>query len=155
MDSMINPVTPDTRYLIDSELQEVWEALLKMKEKAAGRNQMKFVDLGTAHTSLAAAYQEQRIVMVGGYAIMFQVGSPWYSDKKYLIEDIILKVYDWTPYHVSLPIAALYDLAAARDCVCVATGDTQVGYLDKHYLGAGYVRLGSQFFKEIPDGIRP
>jgi hypothetical protein len=107
---------------------------------------MKYANIDIAIRNVRFAMAEQRAYYVDGYFIMVDEGSDWYTDKKYLIEQIILKIH---PTHapVSVAIAALDRIREEHGCVAIAAGDTQVGYMTPHYHAAGYTTLGTQLFK--------
>jgi len=114
-----------------------------------------------AEEAAAEANVRERILtgvgvrFVGGYAILYDVGSPWYSSRRYLIEDMILKVYpDDRTARVADAIAALETLRVEHGCDAIAAGDTQVGKMAPLYHDAGFQTIGVQLFKEPTDGIR-
>jgi hypothetical protein len=111
--------------------------------------QMKHADPYTASDNVQAACAEGRVWFVGGYAIMVEVGCDWYSNKPYLIEQIILKVHknDKTKT-VQDAVAALDDLREHYGCVLTCVGDTQIGYMTPIYEAAGYKVVGTQLIKE-------
>lgn len=87
-----------------------------------------------------------------GYFIMVDVGKPWWAAEKFLIEEIIIQVYD-TYEPVRLAVADLDSIAKEHGCRRIATGDTQVGLMDRWYREAGFVLLGKQFYKELSYGM--
>lgn len=111
-------------------------------------NQMKFVDVQKAQDKVADAIESGRLVIVDEeFAIMYDVGSPWYSSAKFLIEDMVLRIRPGsTPVRVA--IQALDVLSESFGCVLTAVGDTQVGYMTQRYLDEGYKILGTQLIKE-------
>jgi hypothetical protein len=129
-------------------------ALIRLQERAQGRGQMAHASVPAAAYSVELAIAEGRLRFVDGYAIMFDVGREWYSFDLYLIEQIIIKVYD-TDAPVEVAIDALDIIAAEYGCKAIAAGDTQVGYMTPKYINKGYAILGTQLFKGVPDGIRP
>ncbi len=131
----------------------IMDALLRLKAKANGRGQMKFTVPHVAAEYLFRQIDANRVVIHEGYAIMYDVGTPWYTDRPFLIEDIIIKVYPTTS-PVSVAIDCLEAIARSLNLTAVVAGDTQIGYMTPHYLAAGYTTLGTQLFKELPDGIR-
>jgi hypothetical protein len=111
--------------------------------------QMRYADLETALLYIMhIAGVQGRAWIVDGYLVLYDIGADWYSKKPYLIEQLILKVYD-TDAPVENAIAFLELRAKAHGCVMVAAGDTQVGYMTPKYQAAGYSVLGTQLYKEI------
>lgn len=115
--------------------------------------QMKFVDIMCVRRHIEQAIETGHAVVQGDYFILFDIGSPWYSTVNYLIEDLIIKFDNAHGTRVSEAIACLEEIAKSRGCVAVAAGDTQVGYMTPKYQAQGFRILGTQLFKEIPDGI--
>ena len=130
------------------DIEPIMAALLKLQAKAASRGQMKFTDEATARRYITQRVDDVQIIMLEGYAIMYDVGAPWYSKQEFLLEELIIKVTP-TDRPVSVAIAALEYMARALHLPAVVAGDTQVGYMRQHYEAAGYGLLGYQFLKEI------
>ena len=120
--------------------------------KANPEHQMQYADTEVAFAYVRQAMREGRAYYLDGYFIMVDVGSDWYTSRKYLIEQIILKIHPTTS-PVSVAIAALDRIREIHGCVAIAAGDTQVGYMTPHYHAAGYITLGTQLFKGEPNGI--
>jgi hypothetical protein len=111
--------------------------------------QMRYASLSKAmQYILGQATYEGRAWIADGYLVLYDIGSDWYTDKVYLIEQLILKVYK-TDEPVTTAIAFLEQRARLHGCVMVAAGDTQVGYMTPKYQAAGYSVLGTQLYKEI------
>jgi hypothetical protein len=142
------------RKATNQDVPAIMAALLAMLPKANGRGQMAYAEPMEAELSVRHAIFQERAVIVDGYFIMFDVGSPWYTTKRYLIEDIILKI-EKTDAPVDTAIQALDVLARKYGCDAIAVGDTQIGYMTPKYINHGYATLGTQLFKGVPDGIRP
>lgn len=126
-------------------------ALLNMLAKSTAP-QMKHADINTALFYIRLASSTQKAWLVDGYLVLYDVGSDWYSDKTYLIEQLILRVYK-TEAPVEVAINFLAERAKFHGCVMVAAGDTQCGIMTPKYQAAGYSVLGTQLYKEITDGI--
>lgn len=110
--------------------------------------QMRHIDIPTARKYIEQAITEGRCVFRGGYMILFDVGSDWYSNTKVLIEQLILKVYpDNKEATVDDAIATLDLLKETYGCAAVIVGDTQIGYMTPRYQAAGYQVLGTQLMK--------
>lgn len=116
--------------------------------------QMPDTDWAEVMCHVAARIHDGKGYFSHGYFIMVDIGKPWFANKLYLIEEIILKVYD-TYEPVRLAIADLDKIAKEHGCTRVVTGDTQTGYMDRWYKEAGFAHMGNQFYKELPDGIHP
>lgn len=116
--------------------------------------QMKFADIEVAMGHIESARDRNRLVMYEGYAILFDVGRPWYSNDLYLIEELILRVYP-TKVPVTRAIEQLEVLALLYECKMIGAGDTQIGMMTPHYQLCGYKTLGTQLVKDVDYGIRP
>lgn len=136
------------------DLPHIMSALIKMLSYSQAP-QMKFADPHAAERSVLIAINEGRAFFTGAYFIMVDVGSDWYSDKKYLIEQLILRVYPPDGTMVYEAVDVLAELTERFSCVAVAAGDTQMGMMTPLYEARGYRRLGTQLFKETAHGVRP
>jgi len=135
------------------EVQLIFEELLKLLQKSPAA-QMKLAVPEVALAHLRAAQAAGHLWIQGDFAILVDVGSPWYTDRPVLIEEIIIRYrrdFGNPPEDVAL---ALPLLAEILGCAAIAAGDTQVGLMGPRYLAAGFTALGTQFFKEIPNGVR-
>lgn len=128
------------------DMVPVFDKLLALLDKSPAP-QMQYADAGAAWVSLENAIAEGRAYIAHGYFVMVEVGRDWYTYKTYLIEQIILKVYD-THLPVSEAIACLDAIAREHGCEAIAVGDTQVGYMTPLYQAAGYKTIGTQLMKE-------
>lgn len=118
--------------------------------------QMKFAEPVEAELGIRDAIHNERAFFFGGYFVMVDHGSDWYTSKRYLIEQLILKVApDDKSWHVDEIVnQGLDNLATRFKCHAVAAGDTQIGRMTPLYHAAGYVTLGTQLMKESTYGIR-
>jgi hypothetical protein len=139
------------RKATQADLNHMMDELLALKEYSPAP-QVQYAEPEVARAYLAAAIERGEVWFTGGYAAVVQVGSDWYSSKRYLIELIILKVYPWQGGRVEDAIKLLDDIADLYSCVAIAVGDTQVGYMTPKYIAAGYTTLGTQLIKEIRRG---
>lgn len=131
------------------DLGVIMDALIKMLSYSPAP-QMKYASTTTATLYVAKAIRESRVDILGDYMVMYDVITPWFSTTPMLAEEIIIKV--WNLGHratVQDCVKHLETRAKQLKCVCVIAGDTQVGYMEKHYLDAGFVVLGKQFYKEL------
>lgn len=133
------------------DIEVIMRALYQMLEYSPAP-QMKYAEPIEAELSIRHAIHEERAYMHGGYFIMVDIGREWYSSRKFLIEQIILKV-ETTSVPVEHAIDYLATIGMAKGCALVAVGDTQVGYMGSKYEAKGYTLLGKQYIKELPNGI--
>lgn len=131
------------------ETDDIYTALLVLLERSPAA-QMKLAEEKEAYLHLLRAKLKQHLWVYGDFAILIDVGSPWYTTKPVLIEEIILRFRRGYGNTVESAIAQLDVLAREFTCVAIAAGDTQVGYMTPRYLAAGFTNLGTQFFKEVP-----
>jgi hypothetical protein len=111
---------------------------------------MRLCEEHVAYAALHRARDEARLYVYGDYAILFDIGSPWHTSKKLLIEEFVLRFRREYGNAVDGAVAQLDELARALGCAAVAAGDTQVGLMSPRYVAAGFQPLGTQFYKEIP-----
>jgi hypothetical protein len=109
--------------------------------------QMKHADIMAAELGVRDAVHEERAVIVGDFFIMYDMAKPWFSNKKFLIEDIVLRISREHGTQVKEAVAALDALRVKHGCDGVIVGDTQIGYMQHHYVKAGYTVLGVQLLK--------
>jgi hypothetical protein len=130
------------------DMDHIMSCLVALLSKSPAP-QMKYADTAVARQYIKRAVYEQRVWFVGGYMLMVDVGSDWYSAEPYLIEQIILKVYpeDKTAT-VHDAVASLDVLRKKFNCVMTVVGDTQIGYMVDIYKAAGYKHAGVQLVKE-------
>jgi hypothetical protein len=127
--------------------RDIWTAMLLMLHKSTAP-QMKLVVPEVAHANLLKARDDGRLYVLGDFAILVDVGSPWHTDKPVLIEEIIIRFRRHFGNVVESAIEALPAIAQQHGCVAIAAGDTQIGYMAPRYLAAGFQVLGTQFYKE-------
>lgn len=134
------------RLATPSDVPAIMAALRDML-KISPAPQMKYADVMQAELGVRHAVHEERAVFVGDYFIMYDIGSPWYSTSKFLIEDIILRVHSIHGNKVADAISALDELKEKHGCIAVVVGDTQIGYMAPKYIKAGYTSMGQQLLK--------
>lgn len=132
----------------------VIEQRLDHMQRRSPAAQMQYTDLAHAMEYLRTAALWRRAVINDGYMILFDIGSPWYTPRRFLIEELILRIGPSID-GVRGAIRCLDELARLHECCAVAAGDTQVGYMVPHYEAEGFHVLGQQLFKEIEHGVRP
>lgn len=126
----------------------IMSALQKLLAKSPSE-QMRYAELIEAELGVRDAIHNNRAIFVGDYFIMFDVGKVWYSSKKFLIEELVVRVSTDNNTQVSEAVAALTALATRFRCAAVVAGDTQIGVMTNHYIRDGFVMLGSQLIKHI------
>lgn len=139
-----------------AECHHIHRNLLLLLDKSPAA-QMKLAEPRTAFDALLGAVDQQRLFVYGDFAILVDVGSPWYTSKLVLIEEIILRYRRDYGNTVDSAIAQLEVLAREFGCSAIAAGDTQpVQLMSPRYAARGYTKLGIQWFKEIhADGVHP
>jgi hypothetical protein len=111
---------------------------------------VRYADELTVSLAIAKAIAEQRILISGDYAAMFDIGSDWFSNKPMLIEQLVWRFQKVVRNPVSNIIDELTSTALVRGCVAVVCGDTQgLGIMASHYTAAGFTCLGTQHMKEL------
>jgi hypothetical protein len=137
----MHPVTLD-------DVPAIMTALLALQQYSPAF-QMRYADPVTAEAYLRQAIGEGRGWRAGGYFVMVDPGSDWYSPTRYLIEQIILKVWpDDKSWHLDTVVRlGLPFLKDYYGCEAIVVGDTQIGYMTQVYLRHGYTALGTQLMK--------
>lgn len=135
------------RFSTTADFMDVSAAMYRMWS-LNDSNQMKYTDEQKSLDYIAHACTAGRVAIVDEtFAIMFDVGSQWYTSDNFLIEECLLRIKrNDTP--ISVAIAALDELRVHFGCVMTVVGDTQVGRMTPHYIAAGYRLLGTQLIKE-------
>lgn len=133
------------RYATQDDVAAIMAVLIRLLDKSPAP-QMKYAVPSVAERNIRLAIDEGRGVFVRGYFIMFDIGPDWYTDKNYLIEQIILKVHN--DGNVRDAVKALDVLRKKFNCVLTAVGDTQIGYMTPIYKEEGYIVAGTQLVKE-------
>ncbi len=134
----------------DDDFQVIKQSLTHWRDKSPALH-VKLCSIGVALGNVLRAIDEGRAWMADGYFILVDVGSPWFSSQRMLIEEIIIRVRP-TTLPVSYAIDALDLIAEKLGCTAIAAGDTQIGYMTPHYHAAGYTTLGTQLMKEVSLG---
>ena len=111
--------------------------------------QMRLVQPKYARSALHLARLAGRLYVYGDFGIFVDVGSPWYTTKPILIEELIVRFRRVYKNRVESAVAQLDEIGKEHGCVAVGAGDTQIGLMAPHYLAAGFQVLGTQFYKEI------
>jgi hypothetical protein len=127
----------------------IYAALLELLGKSPAA-QMRLAEPEVARKALSTARSNAALWVYGDFGILVDVGSPWHTSKRVLIEEIIVRFRRDYGNKVEGAIAQLDVIAKAFGCVAVAAGDTQIGLMSPRYLAAGFQPLGTQFYKEIP-----
>jgi hypothetical protein len=100
-----------------------------------------------AKASLMQGARNNRAYMVDGYLVVFDLMSPWHSEVTLLIEEFVLRVYP-TSHSPSVVPEFLDAMRVMHNAAYIVSGDGQVGAMSKHYLAAGYRKIGEQYMKE-------
>lgn len=131
------------------DVPAILTALRELLAKSSAAH-MGMVDEMEAELSVRHACHEGRLWLCGPYAIMVEHGQDWYSSKKFLIEQIIVRYRPKVEGDVSLDDVirvGLPFLQSHYGCSAIVVGDSQVGYMVPHYEAAGYRRVGVQLMK--------
>lgn len=144
------------RAATQGDVGSIMTALLVMLAKSPAP-QMRYAEPTVAKLSVRRAISEGRGFFFGGYFVMVDVGSDWYTLYTYMIEQIILKVYpgDKSRSLQYVINEGLPKLAEHFNAHATVVGDTQIGYMTPLYHAAGYKTLGTQLMKERTNGLYP
>lgn len=136
------------RPVITADFPILRPMLLKIQEKNPLK-QMVQADIDTAMAYVEDAVRDNRAYIVDDtFFVMFDVGTLWFSQEKFLLEQLVLRISS-NNFHVGNAVDALIELAKFHGCTRVVVGDTQRGLMTPHYRAAGFEDLGTQLIKEI------
>lgn len=105
----------------------------------------------TALAYLRSAIERNRVMIVGPYAVMYDVVCDWFSITPVLLEEMVWRIED-TPASGQIVAAALKQRALELRLPFVQTADTFGGYMAKHYENEGFRHHGALFYMEVPIG---
>lgn len=130
------------------ELSVIWESMLHLK-KVSPAPWMTITHEPTAYAYIEQAIDDGRVWFFGAYMVMVDVGCPWFTNKRCLLEEIVLKVHrDDKTFNIQTVISAGLDqLASHYGCEATVVGDTQIGMLTPLYERAGFTTIGTQLYK--------
>lgn len=135
----------------NQDIPEIIAALRRLWAKSNATH-MGMVDPMQAELSVRHAQHTGRLWLYGPFAIMVDHGQDWYSSKKFLIEQIIIRTRpNLRDEAHNIERVIHYVLPFLRDhfgCSAIIVGDSQVGYMVPHYEAAGYKHVGVQLMKE-------
>lgn len=84
-----------------------------------------------------------RAVMADGFFIMYQVAPMWCTKVQFLLEEMVIRVEGDAP--ASVVPKVLKQLQERFNCVAFFGGDSQGGYMAKHYVAAGCELSGTLY----------
>jgi hypothetical protein len=89
-----------------------------------------------------------------GYLIVFDIGAPWYSPDKKVLEEMLVARLDPTPGRIRDVVSALSAVAHANGCVGIAVGNalTFDGRLARVYERFGFNPEALSLYKDIRMG---
>lgn len=129
-----------------SDLVLILQAVQRLYETSVAP-QMKYANFTKASEHIRQAYLDCNLEVVGDFAILFSVGTMWYSDEPMLFEELVIRFRKAVGNPVSDVVPVLDTLREQHGCVAVITGDAQRGLMAPVYLSAGFVPAGTQFYK--------
>lgn len=127
-------------------LQLILDAVERLYDTSVAP-QMEHSDLDKAHTYICNAWHNDKLHIAGDFAVLFSVGTMWYSDEPMLFEELVIRFRREVGNPVSDVVPLLDTLREQHGCVAVITGDAQRGLMAPVYLSAGFVPAGTQFYK--------
>lgn len=142
------------RLATQHDVEAVMIALLDMLDKSPS-GQMKYASPVAAELGVRDFIHRESAVVWKDYFIMFDEFSPWFTDKTFLAEVIILRISRDKGGTVTEAVGVLDRLAIDKGCEAGVAGDTQIGYMTPHYRRNGWELLGTQFIKGFNDGVPP
>lgn len=88
-------------------------------------------------------------VLFSGYALIYDYGKQWYSDKPVLLEQMLLRISDG-PGDFTAVVTTMQKLARLHGCAGIVSGNSvsRPG-LTRLYERAGFQSIGRTFYKEV------
>lgn len=141
----IRPVVEEDRPHIYKALRGLW----RYAEQYQWTNEVSFEK---ACSAIDAYIEQGRAYVVGGYLVMTDVVTPWYSHDKVLQEWLVLKLYKQGAVK-DIP-EALLEIARRQGCRSVISGDSSpVNIMSRAYEEAGWAPLTKSYTKEVIHGV--
>ena len=113
-------------------------------------------DRDAVYRNFLDAINDHRMLVVGPYAVMYEVGRTFWSDKDMLFEQLVLRACGNSGQagdpsgDVSRIPEILTSIAKALNCVAVITGDSsRRSMMTNVYTRAGFQPVGTTFMRDI------
>lgn len=129
-----------------SEVQLIYSSVIRLYGESKAP-QMDYADLNAACSHISDAWGNDRLVVVGDFALLYDVGKMWYSSSPMIFEKLVIRFRKEVGNQVDDVVPVLESLRLKHKCVAIVTGDAQRGLMRPVYTRAGYVPVGEQFFK--------
>lgn len=126
------------------DLPALEAALRKLVDKSPALH-MQFADWHVGWTYVQMQVNAGNVLIVGDFAVFVSITPLWFTSKRFVIEDLVLRISRESGTALDEIPAALKLLAKFENCVGVVSGDTQVGRMDQVYNDASFSLLGRQF----------
>lgn len=108
----------------------------------------KLGSLIESELAIRFAIHEDRGYMYDNVFMFFEIGSLWYSERRTLFEQMVLKLGKMTGTFAD--VVAQFDIIAKRhNCTAVVVGDSQARTMVHRYEAAGYKQSAIQLYKEV------
>jgi hypothetical protein len=94
---------------------------------------------------------EFEVLLISGYLLAYQIGTPWYSDGDVFYEHLLLKV-DPAAHSIRPVLRAMENIARGTGCVGIAVGtalNSSDERLARVYHRAGYSTQAHALYKEL------
>jgi len=88
-----------------------------------------------------------KLLIVGDFAVLFSVGTMWYSSTIMVFEELVIRFRKEFRNPVSDVVPLLDAVRKKYGASAIITGDAQRGLMAPVYLSAGFVPAGTQFYK--------
>lgn len=109
--------------------------------------QMEHSDLDKACAYIWDAWRNGNLRIAGDFAVMFSVGTMWYSSEPMVFEQLVIRFRKEVGNPVSDVVPLLDAVREKYGAKAIITGDAQRGLMAPVYLSAGFVPAGTQFYK--------
>jgi hypothetical protein len=118
-------------------------------QKRSPNPQMQYSDLTVAARGVNDFIDSGRCLIVGDYAILFEIGKIWYSATEFMMEQLLIRFKSDEGNSVHDAVSGLELFAKEYGCSVLIVGDTQIGHMTKVYTEHGFVPIGTQLLKQL------
>jgi hypothetical protein len=127
------------------------ERLVARVEARGGKHIHKCLDIDKAMVGL---YDHDHAYIVSGYLVVYQLGTPWFSDQLVLAEQLVLRLDGASCFSV---VPAFLEREGREAKACLIEAGTALSLSDRAlaslYKQAGFQMGGYALTKDISDGF--
>lgn len=130
------------------DARAIVDALADLQTKSPNP-QMQYSDIMAAELGVRDFIHRDKCLILGDYAVLFEVGKVWYSNTEFLFEQLLIRYKRDEGNSVQDAVQGLELFAKEYGCSVLIVGDTQIGHMTKVYTEAGFTPIGTQLLKQL------